>query len=100
MRVFAPSAIEPNGDGAGMRVKSLRVGKRDRGTAERAQLVGTAFEDRRALHEIEHAKSGRKPRRARRRQDVIGAGNVIADRFRSVGAYEDSPGIADPSREP
>ncbi len=69
--------------------------ERDGGAGERAQLLRAAFEDRGALHEVEHAEPGRETRRTRRRQHVVGAGDIIADRLRRVGADEDRAGIAD-----
>ncbi len=62
---------------------------------ERAQLIRPAFQHRGALHEVEHAEAGRKPRRARRRQHMVGAADVIADRLRRMGAEENRAGIAD-----
>ena len=78
-----------------MRGKSFRLAERDGGGAERAQLLRPAFEQRGALHEIEHAEARRKARRARGRQHVVGAGDVIADGFRRMRADEDRAGIAD-----
>ena len=49
-------------------------------------LEDSRFEDGRTLHEIEYAQPGREPRRAGSRQHVIGAGHIIAERFRRVGA--------------
>ena len=56
---------------------------------------GPAFEDRGALHEVEHAEARREARRARGRQHVVGAADVVADRLRRVGAEEDRAGVAD-----
>ena len=94
--LFSPgsSLIEADRHRAGVRGKSLRFAERDRCGAERAQLLGSAFEHRSALHEIEHAETRREARRARRRQHVVGAGDVIADRFGRVRADEDRAGIA------
>jgi hypothetical protein len=83
------SSVEPDGDGAGVRVEPFGGAEHDRGAAERAQLLRPAFEDRGALHEIEHAEAGGEPRRPRRRQDVVRAGDIIADRLRRVRADED-----------
>ena len=50
-------AIEPDGDRAGMGLEPFRGAERNGRAAERAQLLGAAFEDRGALHEIEHAEA-------------------------------------------
>ena len=82
-----------------MRIEPFGFGERDRGGAERAQLVGPAFEDRGALHEVEHAEPGREAGRARGRQHVVGAADIIADRFGRMGAEEDRAGVADAAGE-
>ena len=69
--------------------------QRHRRRSQRAQLVRPAFQDRGPLHEIEHAEARREPRRARRRQHVVGAADIVADRLRRVGPEEDRAGIAD-----
>ena len=64
--------------------------------APSAQRRRAAFEDRGALHEIEHAEARGEARRARRRQHMVGAGDIIAYRLRRIGADEDRAGVADP----
>ena len=78
-----------------MGIEPFRLAERHRRGPERAQLIGAAFQDRGALHEVEHAKPGGEPRRARGRQHVVGAADIVADRFRRVGAEEDRAGVAD-----
>ena len=51
----------------------------------RGELLRPAVEDRGALHEVEHAEARREPRRARGRQHVVGAGDIVADRLGRVG---------------
>ena len=95
--LFSPgsSPVEADRDRARVGVEPFGLAERDRRGPERAQLLGPAFEQRGALHEIEHAEARREARRARGRQHVVGAGDVIADRFRRVRAEEDRAGIAD-----
>ncbi len=59
--------------------------------AERRKLIGAAFQDRGALDEIEHAEARREARRARGRQHVVRAADIIADRFRRIGSRQRSP---------
>ena len=78
-----------------MGLEPLGLAERDRRSRERAQRLRSAFEDRGAFHEIEHAEAGGESRRSRGRQHVIGAGDVIADRFRRMRADKNRAGIAD-----
>src|SRR5208282_5389432 len=48
-----------------------------------------------ALLEIHHAEGGRKARRTRRRQDVIGTSTVIAQRLAGVRTQKNRAGMAD-----
>ena len=98
-RAARSSRVEAHRDRAGMRVEPFGFAERDRGRAERAQLLGPAFEDRGALHEIEHAEPGREARRARGRQHVVRAADIVADRLRRMRAEEDRAGIADAAGE-
>src|SRR5437016_771960 len=79
---------------AGVRIEPLRLAERNGGGSERAQLIGATFEDRRALHKIEHAQSRRETGRARGGQHVVAASHVIADRLRSVSAEKDRSDVA------
>ena len=78
-----------------MRVEPFGLGQRDRRRREAPQLLGAELEDRGALHEVEHRQAGREARRARGRQHVVGAADIVADRLRRVAAEEDRAGIAD-----
>src|ERR1700731_66835 len=79
--------------------KPLRFAERNRRRPERGKLLGAAFENRGALHEVEHAEARGKPRRARGRQHVVRARHIIADRLRRMGAEKDRAGVADLPRE-
>src|SRR5438045_9665680 len=89
--------IEAHRHRAGMAVEPLALAEHDCGRPERAQLIGTAFEDRRALHEVEHAEPGREARRARGGQHVVRATDIIADRLGRVGTEENGAGVAYPA---
>ena len=82
-----------------MRVEPFGLGQRDRRRRQRRNCSGAELQDRGALHEIEHRQAGREARRARRRQHVVGAADIVADRLRRVAAEEDRAGIADPGQE-
>ena len=69
-----------------MRVEPLGFSQRDRRGTERAQRIRVEPQDRGALHEVEHAEARREARRARGRQHVVRAGDVVADRLRRVCA--------------
>ena len=90
-----PHIFHPEFNCPGMGVQPFGSTERDRGIGKSAQLLGPAFEDRGALHEIEHAEPGGETCRARGRQHVVRSGDVIADRFRRMRADEDRAGIAD-----
>ena len=76
--------IEPQSDRARMGIEAFGLAQRHRRRPQRAQLVRPAFQDRGALHEVEHAEPGGEPRRTRRRQHVVGAADIVADRLRRV----------------
>ena len=59
------------------------------------RLCGVELQERRALHEVEDGKPRGEARRARRRQHVVGAGDVVADHLRRMASDEDRAGIAD-----
>src|SRR5690606_15890365 len=87
--------VQPDSDRGCMAVEIFGACKRNGRRAEGAKLVRTQLEDRGALDEIEHRQPRREPRRARRRQYVVRAADIIADDFRRVAADEDRTGIAD-----
>src|SRR5579862_7562724 len=91
--------IEPDRDRARVRIEPLGFGEGDRRWTDRAQARRVARDQRGALHEIEHAEAGGKPRAACRRQHVIGPRDIIADRFGGVTAQEERAGMADARRE-
>src|SRR4051812_39015257 len=93
--LIASSLVEPDRDRARMSGETFGLAERDRGGTQRAQLIRAAFEQRRALHEVEHAQTRREARRTRRRQHVIGARDVISNGFRRMRTNEDGAGIAD-----
>ena len=76
-----------------MGVEPFRLAERDGGRPERRETLRAAFQDRCALHEVENAQSGRKTGRTGRRQDMIGAADIIADCFGCVSANEDRASI-------
>src|SRR5262245_63700720 len=82
-----------------MRIKPLGLAERDRRGTKRTELLRPAFEDRGALHEVEYAEPRRETRRARSRQHVIGAADIVADCFRRMRAKEDRARIPDADRK-
>ncbi len=99
LRIGTLVGIEAHRHGAGMGIEPFRLAERDRGGAERAQLVGPAFEDRGALHEIEHAEAGREAGGARGRQHVVRAADIVANCLGRVCPEKDRAGIADAAGE-
>src|SRR5215470_3771225 len=89
-------AAEPDRQRQGMRLEAFRPGETDRGRAERCKARRIAADERAALEKIENAKPGGIPRAPSRRQDMVGSGDVIADRFGRMAAEEDRSGMADP----
>ena len=83
-----------------MRVQPLRLGERHGGRADGGQAFAVTLDERAALEEIEDAEAGGEPCAAPRRQHVIGAGDIIADRFRGEPSEENGSGVADPPGEP
>ncbi len=81
-----------------MRARPFGLGERKGCRRERCQRLGRARDERRALDEVGDAQAAREARGARRRQHVVGAGDVIADRFGRVAAEEDRAGVADAPR--
>ena len=83
-----------------MSLKPLGIAERHGGVRQRAQLLWPAFDDRCALHEVENAQARGETRRARRRQYMVRSGDIIADRFRRVGADKDRAGVANTLGQP
>ncbi len=63
--------------------------------ASAASALRVELQERRALHEVEHAETRGEACAARRRQHVVGAGDVIADHLRRLRTDEYGAGIAD-----
>ena len=82
-------------DRAAVRVEALGLGQRQRRRAERGQRLRRAGHDRGALQEVGDAEAAREARRARGRQHVVGAGDIVADRLGRVAADEDRAGMRD-----
>ena len=77
-----------------MRIESFCAGQRYGGGADASEPSLVAAHHRCPLHEIENAEAGGKPRAAFGRQDVVGAGDVIADCLRGEAAEEYRTGVA------
>src|SRR5581483_10681196 len=86
---------QADGDRAAMRLEPLGAGERHGGGGEARQRVRAEPQDRRALHEVEHAQARGEAGAARRRQHVVGAGHIVADHLRRVPPEEDGARVAD-----
>ena len=78
-----------------MRAKPFGVGKRDPGWRNAGKTASITFDHRGSFHKVHHAKPGRKSRRARGRQYMVGSGDIVADGFRCVATKEDRAGMSD-----
>ena len=78
-----------------MGVEPLRLGEADRGRGEAREARFVAADNRRPLHKVEDAEPRGKTRAACGRQHVVGAGDVVADRFRRMASEKDRAGVAD-----
>ena len=67
----------------------------DRRGPQRRERPRVAPQQRGALDEVEHAETGGEARRARGRQHVIGAADIIADRLGREGAEKDGADVVD-----
>src|SRR5205085_640788 len=67
-----------------MGFETFGLAERHRRRPQRTQLVWPAFEDRGSLHEVEHREARRESCRARRRQHMVGAADIVADRLGRV----------------
>src|SRR2546421_567789 len=94
------SPVETYLDRSSVRLEPFGAPERDRRGTEFGKFISPEPENRGPLHEIEHAEPRGKPRRARRRQHVVGSGHIIADRLGGVRAQEDRARVADLCREP
>jgi len=82
-----------------MRVQPLRLGEADRRRGECGKARSIAPDDRAALKEIENSEARGKSRAAGSWQDVVGPGDVVADRLGSVAAEEHCSGVVHPVGE-
>ena len=64
-----------------------------------ASASGVQDDERGALEEIGDAEPAREARRARGRQHVVGAGDIVADRLGRMAAEEDRAGMTDLLRQ-
>ena len=94
--VARPSFVQPDADRARVRVEAFGVGER-RGTAGRASLSASRVQPRIVVRFMKSsdAEARGEARRARGRQHVVRAADIVADGFRRVGAEEDRAGVAD-----
>ena len=77
-----------------MRGKAFGFGQLHRCGADGGKRGVGSIDKAGALHEIEHRQSARKTGAAASGKDVIGTGDIIADRFGRVPAEEDAAGMA------
>ena len=78
-----------------MRFEPLGLPQRDSRGPERLKRACVAFEERSALHEVEDAEARGEAGRARGREHVVRAADIIADGLGRVVAEEDGTGVAD-----
>src|SRR5271166_5697947 len=89
------ASLEPESDGARVRVERFGLAQRDGGRTQNGERASVALDEGGPLHEIEDAEARREPRRARGRQDVVRAADIVADRLRRVRPDEDRAGVVD-----
>src|SRR5271156_5583593 len=87
--------FEPHRDRARMGLERFGFTERYGRGPERRERLRVAFEDRGALHEVEHAETRGEPGRARGRQDMVRAADVVADRLGGKRPKEDRASIPD-----
>ncbi len=96
-RKMCPGAVwvKANVNAEGMRREAFSLGERDGGGSDAMQgrVIGGGVSG--ALQEVEHGEAGGELGGAAGRQDVVGAGDVISDRFGRVRAEEDGASVAD-----
>ena len=78
-----------------MPLEQLGLAERDRWRPKDRERSRVALQHGSALHEIEHSESRGETRRARSRQHMIGAADVIADRLRRMRPEEDRASVVD-----
>src|SRR3546814_14562523 len=72
--------------------KPLGRRERDRGRTDGRQSVRVKREEAGALHEVGDRQPARKARAAAGGQDMVGPGDIIADRLGRLATEEDRPG--------
>ena len=82
-----------------MGVQPLGARETHGGRSDRGKRGFVAADEGGAFHEVEHPESGGETRAAGGRQNVVGAGDVIADRFGGMAPQENSPGMANAFRK-
>ena len=78
-----------------MAVESLAVSQGSNGSAGGLQGLPVELNQAGVAHEGLHAERSSKPCRARGRQGVVRAGEVVAHGLRGPGPHEDRPGLLD-----
>ena len=79
-----------------MRLQPFRLGEMDCCRCQHRQARGVTADERAALEEVEDAEAGSEPRAARRRQDMVGPGDIVADSLGGMAAEKDGAGMANP----
>src|SRR5579875_54587 len=96
--LFSVQGLQPHRHAARMSLQPLGFGKQHGGRPDFGQGILIARNPGGALEKIEHRKARGKARTAPRRQHMVGAGHVIAHRFRGQGAEKDGSGMADAAK--
>src|SRR6516164_6053476 len=93
MAVGSCPGREPDRQRQRMGFQPFRVGKTDHSWRKRCQTRGLAAYERAALEEVENAEAGCETRAARRRQYMVGPGDIIANGLWGMAAEEDRAGV-------
>ncbi len=75
--------------------QAFRLGQFQRSRRERIEAIHAGTLDAHPLHEILKAEARAEARRPACRQNMVGAGHIIAQRFRRMVAKEDRTGMTD-----
>ena len=79
-----------------MGIKPFCLSETDRRRGQRRQARSIAADERAALEEVENAEARGEARAARRRQYMVGTGDIVADRLGRMAAEEDRTRVANP----
>ena len=90
--------VEPDPDRGTVARQVLGLGERDHVVGDLRQRRARVVHDVHGLHERTHREARGVAGAAGRREHVVGAGAVVAQRHRGERAEEDRPGVADPGR--